>query len=76
MKIYHLLDLIDRNDMDMDDDIKFMEKFDPKAPEMTDIVPVIQFNTVTHKRTLVLMRSSEIPQIANNILKLNSGPIS
>lgn len=46
MKIYHLLDLIDRNDMDMDDDIKFMEKFDPKAPEMTDIVPVIQFNTV------------------------------
>lgn len=29
MKIYQLLDIIDSNDMDMDDEVKFMEKFDP-----------------------------------------------
>lgn len=76
MKIYQLLDIIDGNDMDMDDEVKFMEKFDPRASEMVDVVPMIQFNTVTKQRSLVLIRASEIPQIANNILKLNSGPVS
>lgn len=76
MKIYQLLDIIDSNDMDMDNEVKFMEKFDPREPEMVDVVPMIQFNTVTKRRSLVLIRASEIPQIANNILKLNSGPVS
>lgn len=76
MKIYQLLDIIDSNDMDMDDEVKFTEKFDPWEPEIVDVVPMIQFNTVTKQRSLVLIRASEIPQIANNILKLNSGPVS
>lgn len=77
MKIYQLLDIIDSNDMDMDDEVKFIEKFDPKDPEMVDVIPMVQFNTITNKKNLLLVRSTEIPKISQYILhKLNSWPVS
>lgn len=77
MKIYQLLDVIENNDMDLEGDIKFINKFDPKDPEMVDVIPMVQFNTITNKKNLLLVRSTEIPKISQYILhKLNSGPVS
>lgn len=77
MKIYQLLDVIENNDIGLEGDIKFINKFDPKDPEMVDVIPMVQFNTITNKKNLLLVRSTEIPKISQYILhKLNSWPVS
>lgn len=81
MKIYQLLSIIDGEDLDMDAEVKFLDKLEKlegnTSPVLEDVVPVIQLNTKTNQKTLVIIKSTEIPKIADKIIQNpNSGPVS